>query len=203
MTKKEKTEITRSRIFAAAINEFGTVGYAAGSINNICKSGINKGLIYHNFKDKDELYLECVKRSCDDFIRYVIENQGEEGFEKCMKARRMFFLEHESEAGIFLEARTNSPQKLRNQIQKICESVDELNTKIFEKELAAHELRAGVTKEDALDYFLEIQKMYNFHFAKELKGGATPREQLILHERNLHKIFEFMLYGIAQRSNEI
>ena len=62
MKKEEKTELTKSKIFAAAIQEFGTNGYATGSVNNICKTGINKGLVYHNFKDKDELYLECVKR---------------------------------------------------------------------------------------------------------------------------------------------
>ena len=62
MKKEEKTEITKCKILAAAIQEFGANGYAAGSVNNICKTGINKGLIYHNYKDKDELYLVCVCR---------------------------------------------------------------------------------------------------------------------------------------------
>ena len=47
MKKEEKTEHTKNKIYAAAMQEFGTKGYAAGAINNICKSGINKGLIYH------------------------------------------------------------------------------------------------------------------------------------------------------------
>ena len=55
MKKEEKTEITKCKILAAAIQEFGANGYVAGSVNNICKTGINKGLIYHNYKDKDEL----------------------------------------------------------------------------------------------------------------------------------------------------
>lgn len=45
MKKEEKTELTKAKIFEAAMKEFGRKGYAAGSINNICKTGINKGLI--------------------------------------------------------------------------------------------------------------------------------------------------------------
>ena len=63
MRKSDKTELTRRKIIAAAMQEFRTKGYAIGSINHVCKSGINKGLIYHNYKDKDTLYLECVKRA--------------------------------------------------------------------------------------------------------------------------------------------
>ena len=70
MKKEEKTEITKCKILAAAIQEFGANGYAAGSVNNICKTGINKGLIYHNYKDKDELYLVCVQTSCEDLIGF-------------------------------------------------------------------------------------------------------------------------------------
>lgn len=109
MKQKEKTEITREKIFMSAIKEFGTNGYALGSINNICKTGINKGLVYHNFKDKDELYLECVKRSLNDLIGYVAENKADESFVKYMDARRKFFDANEYEAYIFLEARTNPP----------------------------------------------------------------------------------------------
>ena len=54
MKKSEKTEITVSKIIDAAMVEFGKNGYAGGTVNNICKSGIHKGLLYHNFSGKDE-----------------------------------------------------------------------------------------------------------------------------------------------------
>ena len=110
--KEEKTEITRNKIFTAAMHEFGSKGYALGAINNICKTGINKGLIYHNFKDKDELYLECVKKSCSDLIGYVTDHNGLESFARYMRVRKEFFQEKEAEAYIFLEARTNPPGQL-------------------------------------------------------------------------------------------
>ena len=203
MKKEEKTEITKAKIFAAAMKEFGTNGYAAGSLNNICKMGINKGLIYHNFKDKDELYLECVKKSCEELICYVKEHKAEDGFVAYMSARREFFQEQEQKAYIFLEARTNPPHRLVNQMQKIFKEFDELNREIFEKELLKYELRDGVSEEEALNYFFEIQKLYNLNFANELNDKMTLHEQLALHEMNIHKILDFMLYGIAKGGKEI
>ena len=202
MKKEEKTEITRAKIFAAAINEFGTNGYAAGSINNICKTGINKGLIYHNFKDKDELYLECVRRSCGALVRYIAENNAGNGFVDYMNARAAYFKKHEQEAYIFLEARTNPPAHLVNQIKDIFSEVDKLNMTVCEREISKHELRNGVSKEEALNYFSEIQRIYNIGFAGSLNDQMSHHEQLALHEMNIHKIFDLMLYGIARGGNE-
>ena len=61
MKQQEKTQKTRERILAAALEEFGRKSYDAAAINSICEAGqIPKGLLYHNFKNKDQLYLACV-----------------------------------------------------------------------------------------------------------------------------------------------
>ncbi|MGN0370420.1 MAG: TetR/AcrR family transcriptional regulator [Butyrivibrio sp.] len=198
MKQKEKTEITREKIFMAAIREFGTNGYALGSINNICKTGINKGLVYHNFKDKDELYLECVKRSLNDLIGYVAENKADESFVKYMDARKKFFDANEYEAYIFLEARTNPPGHLVARINEIYSDFNEFNIEICSKELSGHKLRDKISEEEALSYFSAIQRWYNYEFLNVLGGKMTVREKLNLHEMNVCKLFDIMLYGIAK-----
>lgn len=203
MKKEEKTEITRNRIFFAAMEEFGSKGYTEGSVNNICKTGINKGLVYHNFKNKEELYLACVSKSCENLISYVVSHNGENSFVDYMNVRMAFFREHEPEANIFLEARTNPPHQLADKIREIFRKIDELNLSICEKELSGIRLRDDVSKEEALNYFSQIQRIYNLDFSSELKGTkVSPTEQLALHEMNIHKVFNFMLYGIAKGGNE-
>lgn len=198
MKKEEKTELTKNKIYAAAIQEFGTKGYVAGAINNICKSGINKGLIYHNFKDKDDLYLACVQRSCDHLLLYVSGAMKNVCFVEYMSARMRFFTEYEMEAAVFLEARTNPPKHLEKQISKACSKFDELNKEVFEKELGCVELRAGVSREDALHYFFDVQKIYNFNFTKKFDSVTSPQERIALHEANIKKTFDLLLYGIAK-----
>lgn len=202
MKKEEKTAITKKKIIMAALKEFGTNGYTAGSLNNICKTGINKGLIYHNFKNKDALYLECVRKSCEHLIDYVTEHNAQESFLTYMNTRMKFFHEYEPEASIFLEARTNPPRPLIPQIEKIYGKFDQLNMEIFEKELSRHQLRESVSKEDALNYFFEIQKIYNLNFVNKQNSRMSSQEQLALHEKNICKIFDLMLYGIAKGGNE-
>ena len=72
MKKAEKTERTKERILQAAMEEFGRKGYAAATIGAICSEhGIAKGLLYHNFVGKDDLYLACVSRCFDDVTAYL------------------------------------------------------------------------------------------------------------------------------------
>ena len=91
MKKSEKTEITIAKIIESAMDEFGTNGYAGGTVNNICKTGINKGLIYHNFTGKDELYLTCLKKSCEKFIEYIYAHDGANNLTGYMSVRMDFF----------------------------------------------------------------------------------------------------------------
>ena len=71
MKKAIKTELTREKILSAALKEFGTNGYAGSSLNNICNTGIAKGLLYHNYASKDALYLACVKHCFQSLTEYL------------------------------------------------------------------------------------------------------------------------------------
>lgn len=202
MKQEEKTAITRAKIIHAAMMEFGKNGYMAGSINHICQTGINKGLVYHNFSDKDTLYLECVKISCGRLMAYIRECHAENSFASYMNARMAFFREYEAEAHIFMEARTNPVRTLTERIQEIFRSFDVLNNEICKKELSKHSLRKGITEADALSYFSMIQTFYNSSFMQSLSDPMTMNEQIILHEVTIHKLIDLMLYGIAERTEE-
>ncbi|MEF9941398.1 MAG: TetR/AcrR family transcriptional regulator, partial [Lachnospiraceae bacterium] len=66
MKREEKAQVSKERIMAAAMEEFGEKNYDLSSLNNICNdNAISKGLIYHYFGNKEELYLCCVQ-SCLD-----------------------------------------------------------------------------------------------------------------------------------------
>ena len=72
MKKSLKTKITKEKILKAAVEEFGTYGYEGASVNRICeKHGISKGLIYHNFESRDNLYLCCAEEAVNKFINYM------------------------------------------------------------------------------------------------------------------------------------
>lgn len=73
MRREERNALSKQKILEAALCEFGNNGYEKASLNTVCSAcDISKGNIYHYFKDKDEIYLSCVK-SCFDALNNVLE----------------------------------------------------------------------------------------------------------------------------------
>lgn len=202
MKRSEKTESTVSKIIKAAMNEFGANGYVGGSVNNICKSGINKGLIYHNFKDKDELYLKCLEKSCDTLVRLITESDSSSDPLRYMSVRMSFFKEYPNEAHIFFEAILQPQERLWNEIQEILQPFEEINEKVYRSIVSTVELRDGVSEEEAVGYFRQMQRMFNGYFSSSAYRRMTLDEQLNKHETSLPKLLDFILYGIAKGGKE-
>ena len=202
MKQREKTELTVQRILSAAIAEFGANGYAGGAVNNICKTGINKGLIYHNFKGKDELYLTCLHISCEKLVEYVRSRNCPDDLMQYMNVRMDFFREYPNEAHIFFDALLNPQPHLREGIREALQPFEALNERIYRRALQSVTLREHVTMEDALFYFRQMQTMFNGYFSSPACCGAGLDEKVRIHEDNIPKLFNFMLYGIAKGGHD-
>lgn len=128
MKKQEKTRKTKDRILAAALEEFGSKSYDAASINSICETGqIPKGLLYHNFKGKDELYLLCVK-ACYDELAAALKAQfseiwdAKEGLQNLLIIRQRFFQENPCYANSFFNAVLQPPKHLKEgNVKRSCQ----------------------------------------------------------------------------------
>lgn len=198
MKRAEKTELTVSKILEAALEEFGANGYAGGTINNICKRGINKGLIYHNFKDKDELYLVCLENSCKKLVAMIEESGCTSDQLQYMELRMKFFTEYPNEAHIFFEAILQPQEKLRDRIQQILQPFEQINEKIYRRVVSSVTLRDGITEGDAINYFRHMQRMFNGYFSSAAFRYIALEDRIREHEINLSKLLDFMLYGIAK-----
>ena len=107
MKQEEKSARSRQRILEAAMEEFSQKGYEGASLNSVwAKKGISKGIIYHHFKDKDELYLRCVEVCFNEMtsylcsVQYTSEN-GKERIHKLLTIRQRFFHENPLLGNIF------------------------------------------------------------------------------------------------------
>lgn len=70
----------QNRILNAAINEFAEKGYENASTNEIVKdAGISKGLLFHYFKNKKQLFLflydYCIDVSMTEFYKKIDLNE--------------------------------------------------------------------------------------------------------------------------------
>lgn len=196
--KNERTILTVSKILEAAMNEFGKNGYSGGTVNNICKSGINKGLIYHNYNGKDDLYLTCLEHSCKKLMNYLNEHDNSKNPEIYMSARMDFFNKNPNEAHIFFEALLSPPVHLSDEINQIISEFNTFNEKMYNLSLNSIILRDGIKREDALSYFHLMQVMLNGYFSSPAFQNTNMSEKVKLHEMIVSKLLDYMLYGIAK-----
>lgn len=208
MKQQEKTKKTKERILAAAIEEFGSKGYDVASVNSICEAGrIPKGLLYHNFSGKDELYLLCVK-TCYDEMTAALKAQpleirnAKEGLQNFLMIRQSFFHENPHYANIFFNAVLQPPKHLAQELMQLRSGIDAYFSQCYLAVLDCLTLRNGITRELALEYFLAASEMFNRYFQKKAEQNRNYQELIEDHEGRLSVILDILFYGVAKEPTE-
>lgn len=196
MKKTLKTEKTKRKILDAAVEEFGIYGYDGATVNQICqKHGISKGLIYHNFENKDALYLACVEEAVNAFIAFMGDKNFTRDFSFYMQERYCFFEKNPCYSRLIFDFLLTDDKTFAEKIKSVKDKYDDFNRSIYLSAIDSIKLRKGVTREDALNYYTLLQNMLNSY----LSTGKTGSENIIEnHEKALEVILDFVLYGIAQ-----
>lgn len=195
MKREEKNQQMKKRILDSALDEFSAQGYGASSVNTICAAqGISKGIVYHYFTTKDELYLACVDECFRLLTAYLKEKMplaggAEEQLEGYFKLRSAFFREHPVYRRIFCEAVLSPPARLCGEVQARKRAFDDLNIEILEGLLAQVSLRHRIVPADVVEMFRQVQ---DFLVAK-FRG-----EEFEAYEESCKKMLDILLYGIIE-----
>ena len=205
MKQEEKNRRTKRRIMDNALKEFAEKGYWGSSVNSICSArDISKGIIYHYFSSKDELYLECVTECLTNLTEYLKENfsisegKVEDKVEKYFSVRRDFFSLHPNYRSIFSEVIIMPPENLKTEILKCRKEYDAFTSDILLSLLQSLDLRQGISVEDAVAVFSEYQDFINARYS------LTPltNEEFLDRDRVSRKAIDVLLYGIVERKGE-
>jgi len=80
MTKRDEIKkVKKSNIHDSAIKLFSNKGYFQTSISDISKeANISKGLLYHYYSSKEELFEEIVIESVESILNYLPKNEKQE-----------------------------------------------------------------------------------------------------------------------------
>lgn len=209
MKREEKNALSRQRILEAALREFSEKGYAAASLNTICaENDISKGIIYHYFADKDELYLLCVAECFDALTAYLTQalDDSSDSVEGRLRgyfdARLRFFAENPLYLGIFTDAALNPPTELISKISEIRGSFDQLNIFALTELLHSATLRNGITVSAVVDDFRMYMDYFNLRFKGVLAGIHSPEQALREHEERCHRQLHILLYGVLGDRDE-
>lgn len=206
MKREEKNQQMIRRIMDSALQEFSERGYGASSVNTIASAqGMSKGIIYHYFRTKDDLFLACVEecycrltRDLEEKMREVKDDPGAQ-LETYFSARANFFVAHPIYQHIFCEAMMMPPPHLEKEILEKRKAFDGLNIAILSTLLTSMPLRKQITREDVIKAFGQFQ---NFMNAKSRAAALSP-EEFRAHEQEVKKALDILLYGVIERKERI
>lgn len=209
MKREEKNALSRQRILDAAIREFSEKGYTGASLNTVCaKKNISKGIIYHYFKDKDELYLACVRICFDELTQYLKEKRGEfqgtleEKLQIYFDKRFHFFAGNPLLLGIFSDVMFNSPVSLKTEIAECRKEFDEFSISVLTEFLSSEPIRKGLTVSVIAEDFRNYIDYFNMKFADSCGPNVVSECALREHEERCHRQLNMLLYGVLGDKNE-
>lgn len=204
MKQQEKSALARQRILDAAMEEFAERGYEGASLNTAwAKYGISKGSIYHHFRDKDELYLLCVKTCFDELTAALrqasqtLHGTAQQRLNGYFDARLRFFAEHPACLGLFAGVSFAPPDALRDRIAPLRRAFDDLNLTVLTGLLAQETLRPGLDAAQVVEEFGLFMDFFHTRF-RDARRTAPPEEFLRLHEEFCHRQLDILLYGVVE-----
>lgn len=185
MRQEERNRIKREKIMAAALREFGSKSYAEASINTICaEDGVSKGIVYHYYKDKDALYLACIRQCFAEMVDYLkehmppLEGSSEEKLDIYFETRLKFLNEHPRNQGIFYQTSLYPPNHLRARIKEAREPFDSYNLALLQNILEGHALRKHLSQEDLETlYMLYVVYSNNTPKMQDAMASGFPAER--------------------------
>lgn len=200
--REEKNSLTRQQILESALREFGSRSYAEASLNTISREGnLSKGIIYHYFKDKDDLYLSCVSLCIKGLVTFLEEKESLTGrpledVTSYLRLRHQYFERNPDCRHLFTTVLTQPPRHLVEEIAMVRKELDDYNKRFFQDILKGLTLRDGVSQEEAMEFFLMFQEAFNQYFTQNIQG--EKQALFALHEEKLTKFLPLLFHGIAK-----
>ena len=205
MKREEKSQKMRRKIMDSALTEFSNQGYGVSSINTICATeNISKGIVYHYFATKDDLYLACIEECFQQLTAYIRSKFSIEGYsiEKNLShyfsLRTHFFQEHPIYQHLFCEAIITPPTHLKTEIQNRKQEFDLLNNQILKQLLSFVSLRDDISIEHITEIFRQFQDFINIRYQMTDLDSHTFE----MREENCQRALNIFLYGVILRKDD-
>lgn len=207
MNRESKSKISKERILRAALEEFGKNDFNTASTNTMCKNHqISKGLLFHYYKNKDELFLLCVEKCFIDLSNYLKnnyvkkENSVEKNLNNYFKIRFDFFNEFPYYAQIFKTATFNGPTHLINDIRKLKTTLRNINEMILMDMLESLRIKDEFEKMDVVYTILDFADY--LQFKQQVKLGEVNKKEIniLFEEQNKEfiKMVNMLFKGVVK-----
>ncbi len=205
MTQKERQERSRKEIFQAAVEEFGKEGYEKVTMECICSNhAISKGMMYHYYSGKDQLFLLCVQKTFEELKSHIEKNIEELSNQSTFDAIKNYFLIREHFFAlnpqyklIFENAVIYPPKHLSGQIQELHRPIMEMNWHFLENVVARMSLRPDLNPEKVTRYLQSIEPVLRSIIDRYQNEKTSQDLHTML--KDVQEILNMALFGVLKQ----
>lgn len=206
MKREEKNENSKEKILNAALQEFGQKGYVEASTNSICKNyEISKGLLFHYYKTKDELFLICVEKCFNALGEYLSVHADanracvETALNQYFEVRFSFFKQYPLYEQIFYTAMITPPEHLKEEIEIRRQSVNQINKEFLIQIMNRLELKPHIDQESTLEMIYGMSNYLHMKYKGDYSADREARHQVVMkHSKEIKEIIMILFYGIVR-----
>ena len=195
----------RENIFQASLEEFSALGYDRANTNHICEiAEVSKGLLFHYYGSKKQLYLFTVEACIEDVLE-AFEGFSTEGLDfvdsllSYSRKKAVFYFAHPLHYKLLNEAFLMPPvdvtDSMRIRYTELAGNGMEIMSSLVDK----LELREGVSRETALAFLSSISRATEMY---ESVGDWTKMdltEELYQRIENRYReLIDLILHGISR-----
>lgn len=198
MDKSKKQEI-----IDACMAEFSKCGYEKANTNTICEhAGVSKGLIFHYFGSKKQLYVKVVEKCIEDTLEVleafnVDESEFIQAILSYFKIKWDFFTTHPLHYRLLMQAFFNTPDDVKDQLAKRYSELVTLGTVKTSELIDKLDLKDEVSKENVLELILSITGIIDKKYLKLIaKSNSLDNELYATIKNDYIELVKMVLYGI-------
>ncbi len=191
----------KNKILESALIEFSEKPYNEASINSIYKrADISKGIIYHYFKNKDDLVLTCIKMFFDYLVNHLSSNfiVDKENIKTSLNdyfiVRNEFFTTYPLYLNLYYNITNNPIDHLYENIKALRADFDKFNEDYLLSLLSDLDLSDDIKLDDAILNFKMLQEFIDIRYQVLSSNGDR--------EKHIERWLNIFLYGIVKRREE-
>lgn len=193
----------KQKILNASLEEFSEYGYEKASTDRISqKAGVSKGLIFHHFGSKDNLFIitmnKCIDDILDEFNDIDIPNEDFISIiMKLMQVKYEFFIKNPMHYKLIINGFYNAPKKLKTELEQRYSELKQIGLNVIVDIIKGLRLKKDVSIENVISIIAAITNIVESKYMPYFTDEEASFEKFYDVAKNEYiELMNILLYGI-------
>lgn len=196
----------KQRILDASLQEFSEYGFEKASTDRICqKAGVSKGLLFHHFGSKENIFMITMNNCIDDILNEFNDLDFPKldfisTIMKMMEMKYDFFKKNQMHYKLMMNGFYDTPKKLKKELDQRYSELKEIGSNVFLDMIKRLPVRKDVSIENVVSILASISNIVESKYLPYFTEEITSFDEFYNVAKNEYiKLVNILLYGIIDK----